>query len=242
MKHYFYPLALGLITLVGCSKSKSEETPKFDATGTYTISATPEPGPIRMFTQAGEIQNDVIIRRYFERQYAGLPIAWGVIPPFRAAELIFTSPSDAILNTTAPTSGFPPSSSVLVTFSGLTNARAVLTSKNPKSAISPSSSSSKCDNITHDIQGVSPVYTCTALPPSTGFGTQCDFKPVYVLNLRGEKASLALMFFYFSATVSGGRCGIGGNLFNVLNTTLPPRIAAGDTLVVQEAELPLVKR
>ncbi|GAA4029924.1 hypothetical protein GCM10022409_12720 [Hymenobacter glaciei] len=129
-----------------------------------------------------------------------------------------------------------------LTFSGLTNERAVLTSKDPKPFTTSSGSSSKCDNIVRDIQGVSPAYTCTTPPPSTGFGTQCEFKPVYVLNLRGEKASLAIMFFHFSATVSGGSCGMGGSLFNVLNAALPGRIAAGDTLVVQEAELPLVKK
>ncbi|MBU6122816.1 hypothetical protein [Hymenobacter siberiensis] len=242
MKHYFYPLALGLIALVGCSKSKSEETPKFDTTGTYTVSTTPEPRPMRMFTQTGEVRNDALIQRYFERQYAGLPIKSGVIPPFLAAELVFTSPSEAILNTTTLMSGTPQTSNVPLTFSGLTNERAVLTSKNPKPSTSPSGNSSKCDNIVRDIQGVSPVYTCTSLPPSTGFGTQCEFKPVYVLNLRGEQASIAIMFYYFSATVSGGSCGMGGNLFNVLNAALPGRIASGDTLVVQEAELPLVKK
>ncbi|WP_426060817.1 hypothetical protein [Hymenobacter sp. B1770] len=242
MKRLLYSLGLGLILVSGCSKRNSIEGPQFEATGTYTVSITPEAGPMRMFTQTGEIQNDALIRRYFERQFAGLPIKTGVIPPFLAAELAFTSPSEAILNTTTSTSGTPQSSSVPLTFSGLTIERAVLTSKNPRPFTTPSSNSSKCTNIVRDIQGVSPVYACTALPPSTGFGSQCEFKPVYVLNLRGEKASLAVMFFYFSATVSGGSCGTGGNLFNVLNAALPGRIAAGDTLVVQEAELPLIRK
>ena len=54
-------MAVGLLT--ACKKTSVQEL-GFDATGTYTMSTVPSAGPVRMFTQAGEVQNASLVRAF----------------------------------------------------------------------------------------------------------------------------------------------------------------------------------
>ena len=234
-------MAVGLLT--ACKKTSVQEL-GFDATGTYTMSTVPSAGPVRMFTQAGEVQNASLVRAFSIRHYGILLYSPGVVSPFQTAELVFTSTSEASLNTTALMNGSGLSrSSVAVDVTSQTNANLLLTSKMSGSSLFMPVNPDRCINILRDIRGFPPVYTCTALPPSSGSNTRCDYKPVYVLKLKGKDASLAAMSFIFVASANGQSCTLGWrNEFNVLNPTLPRRLTVGDTLVVQEAEFPLVRK
>lgn len=233
-------VAIGLLT---ACKDTSVQGPSFDPSGTYTVSATAQTGPVRMFTQAGEVQNASLVRAFSIRHYGNLLYSPGVVSPFQTAELVFTSTSEAGLNTTALMNGGLSRSSVAVDVTSQTNANLLLTSKMSGPSLFMPVNPDRCINILRDIRGFPPVYTCTALPPSSGSSTRCDYKPVYVLKLKGKDASLAAMSFIFVASANGQSCTLGWrNEFNVLNPNLPRQLTAGDTLVVQEAEFPLVRK
>lgn len=233
-------IAIGLLT---ACKDTSVQGPSFDPSGTYTVSATAQTGPVRMFTQAGEVQNAAIIRHFYQRQYSWVFPSSGAVLPFQTAELTFTSPSEVTLNASTSMSGTLLSTSSPLTVSSQTSARVVLTAKNLVWNRFPANPN-RCDNVWRDIPGVSTVYTCQTLAPGSGpASTLCEFKPVYVLNLHGKEARLATMSFIFSANANGRSCSMGSSdVFNVLNPTLPARLTPGDTLVVQEAEFPLVRK
>ena len=241
MKQFFYSLGLGLTLLAGC-KDKTEEEPRFDATGTYTITTAPVAGAVRMFTRAGEVRDAQLIRNFSERNYSGLLYSPGVASPYLSGELAFGGNGQATLTTTAIQMGSVVANTLVCDITSQTPTTLLLTSQLSAVTYTPSTTNA-CYSIVRDIKGISPIYTCKALPPVTGFSSQCDFKPVYVLNLHGIQPSLALLSYIFSTANAGQTCSLGyRNDFNVFNTALPSRLNAGDTLVVQESELPLVKK
>ncbi|MCI1188967.1 hypothetical protein MON38_16210 [Hymenobacter sp. DH14] len=241
MKQLFYSLGLSIALLAGC-KDKAEEEPRFEATGTYTITTAPVAGAVRMFTRAGEVSNAPLIRRFAERNYSGLLYSPGAVSPYLSGELAFAGNGQATLTTTASQMGSVVATTLVCDITSQTSKSLVLTSRLPTVAYTPTAPNA-CYSIVRDIKGVAPVYTCTALSPSTGYSGQCESKPVYVLNLRGTQPSLALLSYIFSAANAGQTCSLGyRNDFNTFNTALPGRLNAGDTLVVQESELPLVKK
>lgn len=242
MKQLFYPLVLGLLVLGGCSKDAPKAAPRFEATGTYTVTTVPVAGAIRMFTRAGEVNNAQLIRNFSQRNYSGLLYSPGVVSPYISGELAFDGNGKATLTTTAVQVGGLVTTTVGYEVTSQT-ADNLLLSRQLSALTNTPSTPDACYNIVRDIRGLPPVYTCTALPPTTGFSDQCAFKPVCVLNLRGTQPSLALMSYIFSAANAGRTCSLGyRNDFNIFNAMLPSRLNAGDTLVVQEAELPLVKK
>lgn len=241
MKHLFYPLACGLLLFGGCKDTPKEE-PRFDATGTYTITTVPVAGAVRMFTMAGEVHNAQLIRNFSQRNYPGLFYSPGFISPYVSGELAFDGKGKATLTTSALLLGGLVTTTLDYDVTSQTSDNLLL-SRQLSALTNAPVTPDACYNIVRDIEGLPPVFACTALPPASGFSMQCVFKPVYVLNLRGTQPSLALMSYIFSATKAGRTCSFAyRNDFNVFNTTLPGRLNAGDTLVVQEAELPLVKK
>jgi hypothetical protein len=241
MKKVFYPLGLGLIALAGCKDTPKEE-PRFDASGTYTITTVPVAGAVRMFTRAGEVNNAQLIREFSQRKYSGLFYSPGVISPYLTGELAFDGSGKATLTTTAVQMGSTVTNKLVCDVTSQTPTNLLLTSQLPAVYNVPSTPDA-CYSIVRDIKGLSPVYTCTALPPTTGSSSQCQYKPVFVLNLRGTQPSLALLSYIFSAANANQTCNIAyRNDFNIFNTAITSRLSAGDTLVVQESELPLVKK
>ncbi|KAA9332328.1 hypothetical protein F0P96_12685 [Hymenobacter busanensis] len=239
-------LALG--TLAACTNDPKEEEqkPSFDASGTYSATAADfVAGPVRMYTRQGEVKDVQLIQRFSQRWYGGLLYGSpGPVAPFAAVDLTFTTPRPA--NT--PIQGsLKLTTAANTTYSGVYAAaqsaeHLVLADNVAQSDFMPLFAD-RCRLFTKEVLGLTPTYSWSPLPGSTGYAERLEYHPLYVLELNGAQARMALLSYIFVSGTNGQSCSIGyRNAFNIVNETTLSRLNVGDTLVVQHNQLPLTKQ
>ena len=239
-----YASLVGLLALAGCISNSSEE-PQFELAGEYrttgTIVAT---NPVIMYTRTGPVNNPMLVDNFIRRRLG-------------SSSGYFSRTDVALTDNRSLTLTIDAQNKATLVSTYLTNSqttRATLGSRNPQyfvlarvdtaAILTPTGSPNRCAQLFEQGQLLQPTKRCQALPPATGYSQQCKFQPLSAVTIRNNQLYLP----YLSVFVSGsqpasGTCSAGtGGAANYFNPALVNQLAASDTLVVQERELPLTKR
>ena len=104
MRQLFYPLALGLMMLSGCSKD-APEAAQVVLEGEYQAGTTVTTAPIRMYTKDGAVNNQALIERFVARRTwaaAYFPRTDTPIPTTSSLKVIVRGNNQADLISTSP--------------------------------------------------------------------------------------------------------------------------------------------
>lgn len=241
MKQYIYPLLLGVLLLLGCKKDR--EAPLV-LVGKYEASTSPVAAtPIRLYTVNGIVDNQVIVDNFIKRQ------SWvqdyffrNAVPAPNNASLVLAIRSNmrATLIDTHATS----TDSVRAEVLSQNDQSFLLANVDSASVLLSSNSTSRCEQLGERIKNVYPGKRCRSLPPFTGYSSYCMIRPVRVITIKNGN----LFIPQFTWLVKTGQpsqsiCGLAySKEWNTFNPAILNQLVAGDTIVVQEREIPLLKK
>ena len=239
MKHHLYSLAL--LLLAGCGKDPGIELP---SPGDYETGPTIVANSIVMYTKNGQVNNPQLVDKFLSGKQLG--------PPFFFRTDVANN--DFFFKLTISTN----SQATLVS-QGLTNPvtkKAEITTRNPEyfvltevDSVSISSSNTyanRCSLLGQKLKTVNPVQRCKSLPLSTGYSQICKFRPVQVVTIRDGKFFLSVLSWMVQtgpSAATGSFCGLSsGGERNTFNPAMVTQLIDGDTIVVQQREIALLKR
>jgi len=245
MKRLFYPLALGLLVAAGCSKDKNEPEAKPVLDGEYQVSNTLVAAPITMYTKDGPVSNQALIDRFLSRR------TWAVslfsrtntpIPTTSSLAVVIKGNNRAYFISTAP--GASRSDTLKTDITAQQAKYAVCTERDSISVLTSTNATGRCDVLTGQMQAELPVKRCVPLSMATGYSRQCRFRPVRVLKIdAGQLFIPQLSWLVQSGQTPYGTCGFASSgAWNVFNTGVLSQLTAGDTIVVQERTIALLKK
>jgi hypothetical protein len=242
MKKYCYTLLAGSILFCGCSKEK--ETPVLE--GEYQTGTTIESAPIQLFTKDGLVDNQAIVDRFLTRRpwstsyFSRVNVA---VPNGSSLMLTIQSNKKALLVSKYGTSTdtlkavFTSQTDQYLVLSHVDSIRTPILNRIPY----PSRCQQLADKIKTEYPGKHDY------PIALVSGTQEYFskvRPIEVIAIKKDK--LFLPQFSWSVESSGAygsKCGISSSRErNVFNKAVINQLVIGDTIVVQERMVELVKK
>ena len=241
MRPFYLPLLAVAALLVGCHKDQeAPEAVAFDTSGRYhagpTILAT---NPITMYTRSGAVTNPTVVDRYLARRpWAADFFSRTDANPGNAVSLTLTfrSLNRATVTVTGPNNYLDSvRADVSVAADYL-----VLKQLDTLSALLPLNTScmSRAGQLSEALRQLQDDKTCVALPAVTGYSQSCKVRAVRQLKSRAGQPYIPLL----STLVQTGTCQTAvSNQWNSLSTAPLSQLAAGDTVLVQERELPLLR-
>ena len=88
-----------------------------------------------------------------------------------------------------------------------------------------------------------PTKRCVALPPATGYSRLCRFRPVRLLKMNAGQLFVPQLSWLVQSGQQYASCGYAASgSWNLFNTGILNQLTAGDTLVVQERAIALLKK
>ena len=236
MKNYYRWLA-GTLLLAGC-RHDAEVTP--DLTGTYTASTTVQAThPIALYTKDGQVTDQGLLDRFVARRIwlAGyfsttdLTVNAGV-----TTQLAFRGNDRVTLLTTSASSRDSSQTRLVARQSGSFLLQYVDTLGAYTGIGLPCDT--RINTLAVYVRNFNAPSQCVALSPATGYSQHCRINPIRLVGVRDGQ----LFIPYLSWCLRIGTCSFAqGGEWNTFNPAILSRLAAGDTLVVQEREIALQK-
>lgn len=246
MKHVSFLLAFGLILAAGCSKDGPEAT-KLILDGDYEAASTLATAPIVMYTQNGPVNNPALVDRFLSRQYyaSGFFSRNDVALPamnYGSLTLSIRGNKQATFTTVYPSNGF---TDVLKTEIIAHQATYFVAAKlDSVSIFTSAGSANRCSQLSTQTEVASPVKRCVNVSMATGYSQLCTFRPIQVVKIdAGQLYIPRLSWLIQSGNPRNSGCGLAtGGSANLFNPAVLNQLAAGDTLVVQERTIALIKK
>lgn len=241
MKTAFYPLALaGALLLGSCGKDEPTLTV---APGDYRSGSTIiASGPVTMYTSSGSTTDLGIISRFVVRQSGG-----GGFPAFASAD---------VPTTTATTLSIQANKEVqisesymgqisfgrLADITGQQSNYIVLTQRD--STVLFVRNTGRCERFANDLLTVRPQQRCLdKFGSSNGVLQICFYLPQRIIKQVNGKLYIPQLSWWLQQGTGSGYCTSGGSgEWNLFNKAVLPQLAPGDTLLVQERQIELMKR
>lgn len=244
MKQFLFWLAPGVLLLTGCRKGEPEAPPAL--TGDYLMGDVVVTAPIVMYTRGGPITNPGLIDRFLSRRNL-TPSAFSrtdvPVPPTARFALRIEANQQARWFVPAPGGR----DTVLLDVMSQRPNYVVLARRD--SATDGSSSStlvytpSRCETFGAQMEVENPVKRCRTTYSSAGIAIRCRFRPLFLLKITAGQLSVPQLSWSLSANLGGSGCGSGANnVWNLFNPGVVAQLTAGDTVVVQERSIALVKK
>jgi len=244
MKTHYFGLA-GLLALAACTNDPQEE-PEMVLAGEYrttgTIVAT---NPVRMYTRSGEVNNPALVDNFIRRRVgtngSGYFMRTDVaITDNRSVTLTIDAQNKATVVSAYPTG----SQTSRATVSSRNPQYFVLTNADTTRVMMPAGTPNRCTQLLEQVQTVQPQKRCQAMSPATGYSQLCTFQLVSAITIRNQQLYLPYFsYIIYNKQPSVGDCAAwAGGTTNYFNQALLNQLATGDTLVVQEREIPFTKR
>ncbi|NVO85100.1 hypothetical protein [Hymenobacter terrestris] len=234
MKQSYFALFLLTISLGSCSKD-GENIPlvlegEYRAAGTVLAA-----NPIVMYTSRGQIDNQAVIDRYLKRHAR-------YNPSFSRTNIIFPGTTTLAIranNKAALISSYQTRHDTTeAEITDRTTDYFVLANLDSVGPIrKPFSIKDGCSMLADRIKVAYPGERCR--PDSSFFSSSCKNRPVRVIRIQDEK----LFIPQFSWLIRTATCGITqSGEWNLLDSAVLGQLRSGDTLVVQERQVELLKQ
>lgn len=246
MKHVFRFLAFGLMLSAGCSKD-NPEVAKVVLDGNYEAAATLATAPITMYTKDGPVNNPALVDRFLSRQYyaSGFFSRNDVALPamsYGSLTLSIRANKQATFTTVYPGNGFRDSLKTEIT--AQYSNHFVATKLDSVSNFTTATSADRCSQLSTQMEVASPVKRCVNVSLATGYSQLCKFRPIQVVKIdAGQLYIPRLSWLIQSGNQRTSGCGRAtGGASNLFNPAVLNQLVAGDTLVVQERTIALIKK
>ncbi|OWP63403.1 hypothetical protein CDA63_09365 [Hymenobacter amundsenii] len=248
---YPYSILIFLFILFsGCGKE--EEIP-LNLEGEYRTGNTLlAANPIIMYTSSGRVDNQAVIDQFLKRVYPSNPSYFSrsnvTLPPDGAITLAIRANNRAVLMFNYQNQYDPIETEITsreVNYFVLTN----MDSTGFGPIIQVNSYPNACEQFAQSVNLVHPGRRCRPVSVVAGtFDKVCKERPVRVIRIRDRKLFIPQFSWLFTNTYispSGGKslCGQAqSNQWNLLDPAAPGKLRSGDTLVVQERQVELLKQ
>jgi hypothetical protein len=241
MKKYLYALLMSAICLAGCSKEKVP----FALDGTYQLGPTVSAAnPIKLYTKDGIMEDPALIDRFLaRRQYlvnAAIFARSDAPSPYANPVTLTIEGSRAVLVV---------SRSYATKFD---TSRAEITSRTDRSFVVTGFDSttignndgSHCATLVEQMHSPHGGHRCVKLPPASGFSSFCFVRPMWVVITKdGKLFAPQLSWFLQASPPLAKACTYSySREWDLFNPAVRSQLLAGDTLVVQEREIALLKK
>ncbi|MBF9143377.1 hypothetical protein [Hymenobacter properus] len=195
-----------------------------------------------MYTKDGEVNNPALIDRFLSRRSwaAGFfPRTDTPIPTTASFKIIIRGNNQANLITTS--SG--RSDTVKTDITAQRPDYAVLTGRDSLTVLSPASGMGRCEVLIGQMEKEQPVKRCVPMSLATGYSRQCKFRPVRLLKINAGQLFIPQLSWLVQSGPLYNSCGYtASGSWNLFNAGIPGQMVAGDTVVVQERTIALVKK
>ena len=105
-----------------------------------------------------------------------------------------------------------------------------------------SNASNPCVQFIQKVKLIYPGEQCKLLSPATGYGKSCKIRPVRIIGVKDRKLFIPQFSWLFKSS-GPNSCGYSQlNEWNFFNTAAPAQLSSGDTLVIQERQIALLKQ
>jgi hypothetical protein len=240
MKKYFYPFVFGVLVVNGCGKDP--EAPLVLSgiyqSGTTSLVAT----PIRMYTKNGEVNNPPMLDHFLYRHFR----SWG---PFSRIDIpsgtrVFTLTVRSNKRATLTNTNVAPGDSVQAEVLVQKPTSFVLANLDSVDVLSAGGASTRCDRLDELIGNTHRGKRCTAVPATTGYGFNCRIRPVRLITIEGRQLVIPQFNYVIIAGYpAANSCEVvRAEEWNTFNPAILNQLVTGDTIVVQEQEIPLTKK
>jgi hypothetical protein len=239
MTKHFYLLLTGVVLLGGCGKDK--EAPPTWA-GRFQAGSAISATDIMLYTSAGRVDTKPLVDKflarrkdlatYFSRVDVPIPAAYSLTLAFRGNNRV------TVLSK-SPTG----TDSILTEITSQSPQRLVLANMDSVN-IPRSAPQGRAAQLSSLMEGEQPGQRCLSLPYVSGTYSQyCRVRPIRVITSRDGKLFLPqLSWLVQTAGAYWGFYSAYSGVQNTFNTAVISQLAAGDTLVVQAREVPLIKQ
>lgn len=246
MKHFLYPLAFGLLILTGCSKD-APEAEKLVLDGTYEAAGTLTAAPIIMYTKDGPVNNPALVDKFISRQYYATNFFSRndvVLPAMNYGSLTLSIRGNkrATFTTVYPSNGFTDTLKTEITAQHATHF--VATKLDSVSSFTSATSTDRCSQLATQMEVESPVKRCVRVSAATGYSQLCKFRPIQVIRINAGQLLLPrLSWLIQSGNSRSSACGrAASGASNLFNTGILNQLVVGDTLLMQERTIALIKK
>ena len=239
MKKYCYLLGVGALLLGGCGKDKE---PSLVLAGNFQAASTISAAAIEMYTSAGRIDNPALVdaflaRRknlaeYFSRVEVPLPAAFSLTLAFRSNDRATYLFKNATTTDSLATEIISRSAQ-----------RLVLASLDSIGGIS-NATPGRTEQLANLIPAERAGKRCLYIPSGTNLAAQyCKERQIRLVTLHDGQAFVPQLSWIMQTGDSYGRSYWAySGVQNAFNPAVVSQLRAGDTLVVQAREIPLLKK
>jgi hypothetical protein len=246
MKHLFFPLVSGLLIFAGCSKD-APEAAKVVLDGNYEAASTLAAAPITMYTKDGPVNNPALVDRFLSRQYYANGFFSRndvTLPPMAYGSLTLSirGNKQATFTTVYPSTGVTDTLKTEIIAQRATHF--VAAKLDSVSILTSAASADRCSQLSTQMEVESQAKRCVNVSIATGYSQLCKFRPIQVIKINaGQLYIPRLSWLIQSGNVRNSGCGrAASGSSNLFNTGVLNQLVAGDTLVVQERTIALLKK
>lgn len=241
MKYLFYPLALGLLMLGGCSKDREEAT--LVLAGEYQANSTIVTAPITMYTSTGVVNNQAVVDGYLRRQALSAAYFSRTDLPTPAANslaIIIRQNKQVNFISSYPTR----TDTVKAEITSQLAKYVVLSNRDSVAGFSSASAANRCAQLSAQMPIEKPVKRCVGMSPASGYSQYCKYRPVEVVAINAGQLYIPLLSWSLKSSPSVySNCGSASyGSWNLFNKAVLNQLASGDTLVMQERSIALTKK
>ena len=240
MKRYLYPFLCGVLAMISCGKDKKAPLVLSGSyqSGPTTLVAT----PIRMYTEKGEVNNPALMDHFLYRHFrTSGPFSRIDIPP---GPRVFTLAIRSNKRATLTNTNVAPGDSIQAEVLAQELSSFVLANLDSVDVLSAGGAPTRCDQLDELIGNTHRGKHCIALPATTGYRFNCRIRPVRLVTIKGSQLVIPLFNYVITAGYPApNNCEIvRAEEWNTFNPAILNQLVAGDTLVVQEQQIPLTKK
>jgi len=239
MNQRFYVLLLGSIFLNSCSKDK-EAQPAL--TGSLQAESVIRAADIRMYTSAGQVNNQALVDKflarrqnlanYFSRVDVPIPATYSLTLAFRGNDRVTWLSKSAT-----------SADSVLTEITSQSPQRLVLAHMDSVNILR-GAPQNRAEQLSALMEAEQPGQRCHNVPAASGTYSQyCRMRPVRVITRHDGKFFLPqLSWLIQSSSAYGSAYWAYSGVQNTFNTAIISQLVVGDTLVVQVREIAFSKK
>lgn len=240
MRHS-YLLAASLLLFSACGND--DDTPELSLPGDYLAENRIVATSINMYTSNGQVNNTSLIDNFIRRNrstdnFSRTDVA---VPAGNTLTLSINSNNKA---TFVSTTTSPQRSDTLKT-EIMSRSPDHLALANLDSVSIPTPAQlNRCEELSQNMTQVQPNKRCRPVSLTAGLVSQvCRYRPASALLIKDGSLRLPLFSWIIVNRQGGNYCGNGySGVRNLFNTAVLNQLRAGDTIVVQVREVPLIKQ